>query len=323
VPVAQARTTSIDLAALSQGRGAFYIPEGDPEDAFIGIGLEAPEGFTSDDRKELFYTFLIIGLDEGINSDTIIVGSYDGVNNEANLISIPRDTLVNVRRPLKKINAAFPVGAAADGGIEGGIAQLQREVMTIIGFIPDFYVLVNFDAFIELVDAIGGIEVEVPFHMVYDDPCQDLHINIPMGLQHLDGEETLQFVRYRRGNFGFYTICDYMRIINQQIVIDAVLEALIQPENLLRIHDFITIFNENIHTNLEARDVLWFAGELNKIRGTAALSSYTMPTTGTSGEPFYYEFLDKFGVLRLVNDTINPFIMDIQAWDVDIINFFY
>jgi len=315
VPAAQART-------FEAARGAFYIPEGDPEDAYIGIGLEAPEGFTSDDRKELFYTFLIIGLDEGINSDTIIVASYDGVNNEGTLISIPRDTLVNVRRPLKKINAAFPVGAA-DGGIEGGIAQLQREVMTIIGFIPDFYILVNFNAFVELVDAIGGVEIEVPFDMVYDDPCQDLHINIPAGFQQLDGEQALQFSRYRLGNFGFYSICDYQRITNQQTVINTVLEELIQPENILRIPDFISIFNENIHSNLEARDVLWFAGELNKIRGTDALSSYTMPTTGTSGEPFYYEFLDMFGVLYLVNRTINPFIIDIEPKDIDIISFYF
>jgi len=322
VPVAQARTTSTDFAALASARGAFYIPEGDPEDAFIGRGLEAPEGFTSDDRKELFYTFLIIGLDEGINSDTIMVASYDGVNNEANLISIPRDSLVNVNRPLKKINAAFPVGASI-GGLEGGIAQLQREVMTIIGFIPDFYVLVNFDAFIELVDAIGGVGVEVAFNMVYDDPCQDLHINIPAGFQHLDGEQALQFARYRIGNIGFYSICDYQRIANQQIVIDAVLQELIKPENILKIPEFITIFNENIHSNLEARDVLWFAGELNKIRGTDALSSYIMPTTGTSGAPFYYEFLDMFGVLRLVNDTINPFLLDIEPKDIDIINFYF
>jgi len=298
--------------------GAFHIPEGDMEDALIGDGLQAPEGFTSEDRKELFYTFLVIGIDTGANTDTIIVASYDGLKQEANLISIPRDSLVNVKRPMKKINAAYPVGTQ-NGGIEGGIAQLQREIKTIIGFIPDFYLLVNFEAFTRLVDAVGGIEIDVPFGMYYDDPYQNLHINIPKGLQYLNGEDALRFARYRKGNNINSSISDYDRINNQQTVIQAVTEQLLKPRNLLKIPEFIDIFTDNVFSNLEARDILWFAGEANKIRGTGALSMHTMPTTGTSGEPMYYEYLDSYGVLTLINETINPFIKDIEAKDLSIV----
>ena len=314
------RPVSSQYEIKPKEESAFLVPEGDMEDTLIGGGLHAPEGFTTDDRKEQFYTFLIVGLDEGFNTDTIIVASYDGLKQKANLISIPRDTLVNVKRPLKKINAAYPVGAR-NGDKSEGMAQLQREIKTIIGFVPDFFLLVNFSAFTELVDAIGGVDVEADINMVYDDPVQNLHINIPKGQQHLDGINALRFARYRKGGSGYRTLSDYERIENQQKVIKAVLTQLLKPENILKVPEFIEIFNNNVFSNLDSGNILWFAGEINKIKGTDALSAFTIPTAGTSGEPSYYEYLDKDGVIRLVNETINPYIKDIEAKDVDIINY--
>ena len=136
---------------------AFVTPEGNDEDMLIGGELYAPEGFTNDDRKELFFTFLIFGLDEGVNTDTIMVASYDGINNEAALINIPRDSLVNVKRNIKKINAAYPVGTLNGGGREGGINQLKREIKTIIGFIPDFYICIDLKAFKRTVAILSAI----------------------------------------------------------------------------------------------------------------------------------------------------------------------
>ena len=308
-----------DIPSFDDTKGAFLIPEGNDADAFIGGGLSAPEGFTNEDRKELFYTFLIIGLDEGTNTDTIMIASYDGVDKQANIINIPRDSLVNVQRNLKKINAAYPVGTLNGRGRDGGIAQLQREIKTVIGFVPDFYICVNLEAFIKIVDTLDGVDVNVPFHMRYDDPFQGLHINIPAGEQNLNGEQALKFARYRFGNSSRDSITDYQRIENQQAVIKAVLEKLISPANILKIPAFIEIFTENIYSDLKTGNMLWFADELNKIRGTDALSTYTMPTTGTSGPPMYYEYLDEARIVELVNKTVNPFNKDIQAKDLDII----
>jgi len=278
----------------------------------------APAGFTDADRKELFYTFLIVGIDDYNNTDTIMVASYDGVNHTGNVISIPRDCLVDVPRELKKINAAYPI-AALDGGKAAGIAELQLEIKTIIGFIPDFYVLVNFNAVTQMVDAVGGIQAEVPFNMVYDDPAQNLHIHLQKGLQNLDGASALEFARYRKGNDGLNIISDYDRIKNQQTVIKAVLDKLLRPRNIIKVPQFIKIFNDNVYSNLTSGNMLWFAGEIRKISGTDALSVYTMPTDGSSGEPMYYEYLDEKNVVDLVNKTINPYTIDIQGSDVDII----
>ena len=278
----------------------------------------APDGFANADRKELFYTFLIVGIDSFNNTDTIIVGSYDGVNRTANLIAIPRDCKVDVSRKLKKINAAYPI-SALNGGKEAGIAQLQKEVKTIIGFVPDFYVLVNFKAVTDTVDAIGGIEIDVPFNMVYNDPEQDLHINLRRGLQNLNGHDALTFARYRKGDYERNVISDYERINNQQTVIKTVMKKLLLPRNLLKIPQFIKIFNDNIFSNITAGNMIWFANEINNIKGTSALSLYTMPTNGSSGEPDFYEYLDEAKVIELVNSTINPYTVDIGPGDVDII----
>jgi LCP family protein required for cell wall assembly len=298
---------------------AFLPPESAEEDLLIGGGMTAPAGFTNEHRKEQFYTFLIIGLDEGINTDTIMVASYDGMNKEANIISIPRDSLVNVTRRVKKINAAYPAGTLHGGGREGGVAQLRREIMTIIGFVPDFYISIDLAAFVRIIDAVGGVEINVPFHMKYDDPHQGLHIDIREGVQQMDGKTALKFARYRLGNRGFRTISDYQRIENQQAVIKAVLSNLLKPANILKIPEFIGIFNDHIHSDLTAGNMVWFANQLNEIRGTDALSLYTMPTTGTSGLPMYYELLDGPAIVELVNRTVNPFTKDITLNDLDII----
>ena len=298
---------------------AYYPAESHDDDKNIGNGVFLPEGFTMSDRKKDFYTFLIIGLDEGIQTDTIIVASYDGVNGEAHLINVPRDSLVNVKRPTKKINAAYGAGTLDGGGREGGVSQLRRELKTIIGFAPDFYVIINLNAFVRIVDAVEGVEVNVPINMIYDDPDQNLHINISRGLQTLYGREALHFARYRQGNDRSMDISDYKRIENQQQVIKAVLNKLLRPANIVKIPEFIDIFNKNVFTNFKAEDILWFANEFKKIESADALTMHTLPTSGTVRFNLSYEILDEDGILELVNATVNPYKKNIEPKDLDII----
>ncbi len=299
---------------------AYHSPEYHPDDASSDVANIAPEGVTDADRKKEFYTLLIIGTDGGVNTDTIMLASYDNINKKANLISIPRDTLVNVKRSIKKINAAYPSGTLNGGGKDGGIAQLQREVKTLVGFIPDFTVLIDMKAFVKIVDALGGVEVDVPFHMVYNDPTQSLSINIPKGLQTLSGSDAVKFARYRRGSSGSKTISDYDRINNQQAVMKAILGKLLRPSSLLKIPEFIGIFNENVYTDLDTGEMLWFAEQLAGLQGTDALSTYTIPILGTSGSPKWYEYVDAAKTAELVNNTINPYYVPITVENLDVIN---
>ena len=284
----------------------------------IQYELNAPEGFTTEDRRELFYTFLIVGLDDNMITDAIIVASFDGVSNTASAVSIPRDTKVNVNRNVRKINVAHSAGRIFGDTPDSGIRQLKRELRDIIGFMPDFYMEVELDAFTRIVDAVGGVMIDVPFHMSYDDPFQRLHIDIPAGYQLLDGKQAVNFARFRNANTGFRAINDYQRMENQQALMMALARGLLTPASILRIPELVTVLEENVRTNLRLQDMLWFASRLSQISGVEALSVYTLPIARNSGAPNWYEFVNIPAALELVNDTINPFVLPITTNDVNI-----
>ncbi|MCL2287020.1 MAG: LCP family protein [Firmicutes bacterium] len=283
----------------------------------------APDRFTGEDRKELFWTFLIVGLNEGLNSNTVMVASYCGISREANLISIPRDVVVHPTRNGRKLISSYLAGIGGDRGRPGGIAQLQWDVMGIIGFIPDYYVIIDYEAFFSIIDAVNGIEVYVPIRMRYDDPCQNLFIDIQPGMQHMDSATALDFVRFRQANrnSGYPSLPDgdFGRTRNQQAVIEAIIDRLLTPASILRIPQFVSIFTESVDTNLTFSEMMYFAHELNHIRGTDALQTYTMLPVRSGGRPHYYEFLGPSNVLELINRTINPFTSDLQLTDLNII----
>ncbi|MCL2398142.1 MAG: LCP family protein [Defluviitaleaceae bacterium] len=267
----------------------------------------------TEERKPLFFTFLVFGLDETLNVDTIMLAAYDAVERNAYIINIPRDTLIDVPRNHRKLSSAYHVGILRYGDHEGGVARLKYEVQTLIGFKPDFYISIHTEAFIRAVDVVGGVEIYVPFRKYYDDPYQDLHIDIPAGLQVLDGENAYHFIRYRLGNDRRYNITDYQRMENMQTVINAMFQSLLTPATLLKIPEFISIFNDNVDTDLAYGELLWFANQARLIGGIEALEIYTLPIAGTSGPPQWYELPFAPGILELINRTINPFVQDITA----------
>lgn len=118
-----------------------------------------------EEREDGIYNVLVVGTDKvGLNTDTILVMSLDSINNRANVMSIPRDTMSNVSRNVKKINAAYSIGAKNG---KGNIDNLKKEVSYLMGFEVDNYVVINLNAFEEIIDAIGGVTIDVPRDMNY------------------------------------------------------------------------------------------------------------------------------------------------------------
>jgi len=300
--------------------------EGEDDDEYSWPVHTAPAWAT--DRRPYFWTFLIIGLNEGINANTVMVASYCGISREAYLISIPRDVPVHPTRNGRKLSSSYMIGARS-GGAAGGVAQVQRDVQTVIGFVPDFYVLIDYDAFFTIIDAVGGIEIYVPQRMRYDDPYQNLFIDLHPGLQHMDSQAALHFSRFRQANrnSGYPGLPggDLGRVRNQQAVIEAVIARLLRPENLnpVRINHFVNIFNDSVHTNISFTEALFFATELNHVRRadgiTDALTTYTFdgPTGTVNGQS--YVFLMPATVLELLNRTVNPFDRNFTAEDLRIV----
>ena len=271
------------------------------------------------ERRPNFYTFLIYGLDDGNNADTIMVAAFDGNTRNAYIIGLTRDMRVDVDRAVgrSKLVASYAAGRANGGGHEGGISRLKYEVSTLIGFQPDFYMSVRYAAFVRLINAIGGVQIHVPFHMYYSDPCQDLFINIPAGTQRLNGQQALNFARFRQGNEGHRGVTDFQRMSNQQAVISAAVDEILSPRTITRIPELLSIYRDNVITDLDYGELAWFANDI-RVNGLGTLYTYNLPSARTERRG-WYEIPDKEGILELVNRTINPFTIDITAEMVRIV----
>ena len=136
----------------------------------------SPPPQVSSDRKERFWTFLIIGRDTygGGNTDTILLAAYDVENQTFHAMNIPRDTMVNVSWDIKRINSVYN----AYGGGQKGMDALKEEISQLVGFTPDFTVTVEWEAVGEIVDAIGGVWFDVPRRMYYNDLSQNFVIDL-------------------------------------------------------------------------------------------------------------------------------------------------
>lgn len=259
------------------------------------------------DYKENFYTFLVTGIDrEGNHTDTIMVVSLNTAFQKVNVVSVPRDSQVDVPREYKKINAAYAYG---------GTKELKKELQSILGFAPQYYIRVNLEAFSKVVDTVGGVEFNVPQDMDYDDPAQDLHVHLKKGQQLLDGDKALQLVRFRG-----YPNADIGRMQMQQQFLKALAKKVLSPTNIIKINTFVDILKQDVNTNLSVRDLLWFAQQIIKIDPETDISMQTLPSRGTGnylGQN--YLFLDPEQVVSMVNRTINPYTTDITLDDVNII----
>ena len=151
--------------------------------------------------KDQRINILVLGL-EHKRSDTVMVVSYDSKNKAADVISIPRDTYIErdgfVNSGNNKINSVYTVK-----GIEG----LSEIILNITGLKIDKYVTIDYDGVRAAVDAVGGVEVDVPFHMRYTDPYSDppLDIDIAPGLQTIKGDRAMEFLRFRKTNYSGYS----------------------------------------------------------------------------------------------------------------------
>ncbi len=144
-------------------------------------------------KSQDYYTVLILGRDTGGggNTDTMLLASYDVTNQKATVMSIPRDTMVNVSWDIKKINSVYNTY----GGGDRGIQALYKEISQLVGFEPDYQVIVEWEAVGEIVDAMGGVWFDVPRNMNYDDPLQNLHIHQEKGYRLLTGEDAMEVLR--------------------------------------------------------------------------------------------------------------------------------
>lgn len=197
---------------------------------------------------------LLVGL-EGPRSDTIILASYDRKTKEANLISIPRDTYYYrdgyyKYSDVQKINAVY-------GMEKEGIKALMKAVGNLTGLNIDNYATIDYDGVRAAVDAIGGVEFDVPFHMRYSDPYDKppLDINVPGGKQLIKGDKAMELLRFRKTNYpGYqgYPNGDLGRVQTQQKFI----KAAVKKSLSLKLPSVISAVYPYIETDLTLTEML-------------------------------------------------------------------
>ena len=281
-------------------------------------------------KSKDFYTVLILGRDTGGggNTDTMLLASYDVTNQQATVMSIPRDTMVNVSWDVKKINSVYNSCGRGDKGIQG----LYQEISQLVGFEPDYQVVVEWEAVGKIVDAIGGVYFDVPYTMDYHDPLQNLVIEQEKGYRLLSGEDAMEVIRWRRNDrsspYGYHNgIGDSGRMEVQQSFLKAVIQQMMQPANVLNIGKIAKVFQENVSTDLSFQNILWFGKQA--FSGGLSIDDVTfltMPWKGAEAWSRYYHRYLEYVVpvpdklLEIVNNQLSPFQETFTLSDLDIMS---
>ena len=279
-------------------------------------------------KSKDFYTVLVLGRDTGGggNTDTMLLASYDVTNQKAKVMSIPRDTMVNVPWDVKRINSVYNYY----GGGEKGIKALYKEISQLVGFEPDYQVIVEWDAVGAIVEAMGGVYYDVPRNMNYDDPYQDLHIHQTKGYRKLSGSDVMQVLRYRHDtdiHYG-YPDGDLGRIKTQQSLLKAMIEQLLQLKNVTKIGEFARAVKNNVTSDLTFEEMLWFGSQA--VMGGLKVEDVnfvTMPNTALyvysrayPRWPQNYVFPKAQELLDIVNNELSPFVEKFTMSDLDIMS---
>lgn len=237
---------------------------------------------------------LVLGLDaDRTRSDVIFLANYKPGETRLNILSIARDTKVTVNGKISKINALIGMG-----GEEAIIAKVEE----ITGLPVHYYITMDFEGFRKIIDALGGVEIDVPFDMHYDDPVQNLHIHLNKGRQLLDGQKAEQFVRYRKGNsYGEgYPNGDLGRIEAQQMLIKELIKQKFNLRYISKIDDIFAIVEEHTRTNIGLDDIMYYLKNFS-VR-ISEIKTWTIPGTDVIIDDIYYIVHDEEKTREIIDE---------------------
>ena len=208
---------------------------------------------------------LLLGIDDGDSedfgtdapkrTDAMLVVSFDPDNNEVSLLSIPRDTRVTIpgRREPDKINAAYAYG---------GIKLAQQTVANLMQIPIHYYIVANWQGFIQIIDILGGVDMYVEHNMNYEDPYANLEIHLKQGFQHLNGRQAGEYVRFRHDELG-----DIGRVQRQQKFFKALSGEFFSVGNVVKLPSIIDALGKNTETDMDTFTMLRAANSFKLFGG--------------------------------------------------------
>ena len=248
---------------------------------FANALVDNKPDYNEDDKKGMLVakdkaTVMIMGVDERADdvgrSDTLMIATLDSDKNQAALLSVPRDTRVKIKgHGFDKINAAYAYG---------GRKLTQETIESLLNTHINHYIKINVHGFTKIIDALGGIDIDVEKRMYYEDPWDDdggLYIDLQPGMQHMDGKTAITYVRYRdeEGDIG--------RIKRQQNFMKAVMDKLVSPTIIPKLPAIVSAVSDSVETDMSVSEILSFLGTLQDAKDNG-LKSEMLP-----GKPVYIE----------------------------------
>jgi LCP family protein required for cell wall assembly len=280
-------TVTIAVFLFAAGIGIIYYVNSSFSGVDVSANSDSPINKLFDPFKQSKQPFniLVLGGDKvNKNSDTMMLANFDPSTCKVNIMSIPRDTRVLIDDAYRKINFAYP---------HGGIDLTVKTVSELMDVNVKYYVFVDTKAFRKIIDLLGGVDINIPADMDYDDPTQNLHIHLKKGPKHLDGAQAEQYVRFREPNRWtkeirkYYDGSDLKRIEAQQGFISELVRQKLSLQYLPRLNSIISVLFENIETNFTMNEIFKLSGYAGKVN-MGNLNFIAMPGTTYDGSPWYY-----------------------------------
>lgn len=311
-PLMQQRLSPEEAAVFSQqdlAKSSMKLPELTRPVNILFLGIKV---LTSDleeypHDEDLGYHALVNSF-KGL-SDTMLLVRFDPKNQKLTLLSIPRDTRTYVEeRGLTKINAA---------NYYGGPAKSAKAVSELLGGVGiDRYIRVNVQGVEKLIDALGGVKVHVPKDMKYQDDSQHLYINLKEGEQHLNGDQALQFMRFRYDNLG-----DIGRVQRQQLLMRAFMEQSVNVKTLSRLPKILSVIQSHIDTNLSVEELVALMNFATKIKRPDV---QMLMVPGEFSDPEKYKASYWLPDLRTLDNMIaKHFDFGYDRWEVENLDSYY
>lgn len=252
--------------------------------------------------------FLLMGVDSddvhqerGIRTDTMMLTNIDLETGEVNILSLPRDTRVDVRGRKDKLNHAHSYG---------GVDLAMDTVRDFLDIDVRNYVKMDYKAVKEVVEAIGGVEIDVHRRMYYTDSSAKppLKIDLQPGVQVLDGNEALQFLRWRQNADGTgYAEGDIGRIQAQQNFVKELIKQSLKPKNIIQLPSFINTYWDYVDTNLSLSQMARAALAAGKI-DTNKVTTATIPGHGERIDGLDYWIYDEEEFEIILEDMFGDYL---------------
>lgn len=310
-------TYLLDLAAQSDAFGAAFGADGQGPGSVDGQPGSGAFSFfnrfganPSSDLMEILRGYkrssgepvniLLLAGDEGINTDAIMALHYDPKSGAVSMLSIPRDTYVTLKGyKFHKINSVYAV--------KNGAEQLKSLVGDLLGQKVEYYVHINMKTVREAVDLLGGVEYDVPCDMKYDDPDQNLHINLKQGRRTLTGKQVEGLLRFRKPNSWtnevkkYYDGSDLKRIERQHDFFKEMLRQKLNVKYVTKINEIINTVYDNITTDLPLSEMLKLSRALPGI-SSDTFRTETLPGAAKTIDGLSYFIHDEKQGRELANE---------------------